>query len=85
MAETVIKRSLEGTVVSDKMEKTVVVSVERKFGHSKYKKQIKRSARYKAHDAGNTAAIGDRVVIQECRPLSKDKRWILKDIVEKAV
>jgi len=85
MAQTVIKRSLEGTVVSDKMEKTVVVSVERKFGHSKYKKQIKRSDRYKAHDAGNTAAIGDRVIIQECRPLSKDKRWILKDIVEKAV
>lgn len=85
MAQTVIKRSLEGTVVSDKMEKTVVVSVERQFGHSKYKKQIKRTERYKAHDAGNTAAIGDRVVIQECRPLSKDKRWILKDIVEKAV
>jgi len=85
MVQTVIKRSLEGTVVSDKMEKTVVVSVERKFGHSKYGKQIKRTARYKAHDAGNTAAIGDRVVIQECRPLSKDKRWILKDIVEKAV
>jgi small subunit ribosomal protein S17 len=85
MDQTVIKRSLEGIVVSDKMEKTVVVSVERQFGHSKYKKQIKRSARYKAHDAGNTAAVGDRVVIQECRPLSKDKRWILKDIVEKAV
>lgn len=85
MAQTVIKRSLEGTVVSDKMEKTVVVSVERQFGHSKYKKQIKRTDRYKAHDAGNTAAVGDRVVIQECRPLSKDKRWILKDIVEKAV
>jgi small subunit ribosomal protein S17 len=85
MDQKVIKRSLEGTVVSDKMEKTVVVSVERQFGHSKYKKQIKRSARYKAHDAGNAAAVGDRVVIQECRPLSKDKRWILKDIVEKAV
>ncbi len=85
MDQTVIKRSLEGTVVSDKMEKTVVVLVERQFGHSKYKKQIKRSAKYKAHDAGNTAAVGDRVVIQECRPLSKDKRWILKDIVEKAV
>ena len=85
MDQTVIKRSLEGTVVSDKMEKTVVVLVERQFGHSKYKKQIKRSARYKAHDAGNTAAVGDRVVIQECRPLSKDKRWMLKDILEKAV
>ncbi len=54
MTQTVIKRSLEGTVVSDKMEKTVVVSVERQFGHSKYKKQIKRTARYKAHDAGNS-------------------------------
>lgn len=85
MDQKVIKRSLEGTVVSDKMEKTVVVSVERQFGHSRYKKQIKRSARYKAHDAGNTAAVGDRVVIQECRPLSKDKCWILKDILEKAV
>lgn len=85
MDQTVIKRSLEGIVVSDKMEKTVVVSVERKFGHAKYKKQIKRSVSYKAHDAGNTAAVGDRVVIQECRPLSKDKRWILKEIVEKAI
>ena len=85
MTQTIIKRTLEGTVVSDKMEKTVVVSVERQFGHSKYKKQIKRSARYKAHDAGNTAGVGDKVVIQECRPLSKDKRWILKEIVEKAV
>ena len=85
MSQTVIKRTLEGTVVSDKMEKTVVVSVERQFTHSKYKKQIRRSVRYKAHDAGNSAGIGDRVIIQECRPLSKDKHWILKEIVEKAV
>ena len=85
MAEKGIKRSLNGTVVSDKMDKSIVVSVERQFAHAKYKKQIKRTAKYKAHDENNTAKVGDRVSIQECRPLSKDKRWLLEEIIEKAV
>ncbi len=85
MAQSVNKRSLIGTVVSDKMDKTIVVSVERQFSHPKYKKQVKRTARYKAHDGRNEAKVGDRVRIQECRPLSRDKRWLLKEIVEKAV
>lgn len=85
MAEKGIKRSLNGTVVSDKMDKSIVVSVERKFAHSKYKKQIKRTTKYKAHDEKNAAKIGDMVSIQECRPLSKDKRWLLEEIIEKAV
>lgn len=85
MAEKGIKRSLNGTVVSDKMDKSIVVSVERKFAHSKYKKQIKRTTKYKAHDEKNVAKVGDMVSIQECRPLSKDKRWLLEEIIEKAV
>jgi small subunit ribosomal protein S17 len=85
MAEKGIKRSLKGTVVSDKMDKSIVVSVERQFAHAKYKKQIKRTSRYKAHDENNTAKLGDRVSILECRPLSKDKRWLLEEIIEKAV
>ncbi len=74
-----------GTVVSDKMDKTVVVVVEWQFGNPKHKEQVKRTARYKAHDGRNEAKVGDRVRIQECRPLSRDKRWLLKEIVEKAV
>ena len=85
MAEMANRRRMTGTVVSDKMEKTVVVSVERQFSHSRYKKQVKRSARYKVHDEKNVARTGDRVLIEECRPLSKDKRWLLKSVVEKAV
>ena len=69
------KRIMQGVVVSDKMDKTVVVNVERKFPHPLYKKYIKRSKRYHAHDESNTHKIGDTVSIQECRPLSKTKRW----------
>ena len=68
-------RTLQGRVVSDKMDKTVVVNVERKFPHPLYKKYIKRSKRYHAHDESNTHKVGDTVSIQECRPLSKTKRW----------
>lgn len=85
MTETVNRRTLIGTVVSDKMEGTAVVAVERQFRHPKYNKQLRRTARYKVHDASNTAAVGDKVLIQECRPISKDKRWLLKNIIEKAV
>ena len=69
------KRIMQGVVVSDRMDKTVVVNVERKFPHPLYKKYIKRSKRYHAHDENNTHKVGDTVSIQECRPLSKTKRW----------
>ena len=69
------KRIMQGVVVSDKMDKTVVVNVERKFPHPLYKKYIKRSKRYHAHDESNTHKVGDTVSTQECRPLSKTKRW----------
>lgn len=73
-----------GTVVSDKMDKTVVVSCERQFAHPIYKKIIKRSARFKAHDEANDCKVGDRVRIMESRPLSKDKRWRVVEILERA-
>lgn len=69
---------LSGVVVSDKMTDTVVVSVVRFVKHPKYKKYYKVSKKYKAHDAGNTKKIGDKVSIQECRPISKDKHFIVK-------
>jgi len=69
------RRILEGEVVSDKMDKTVTVLVERRFMHPVYKKYVKRSDRYAAHDEGNVFKIGDRVQIEECRPLSKRKTW----------
>ena len=71
------KRVMQGFVVSDQMEKTVVVNVERKFPHPLYKKYIKRSKRYHAHDKDNQYKIGDLVNIQERRPLSKTKRWVV--------
>jgi small subunit ribosomal protein S17 len=71
------QKTLRGTVVSDKMDKTVVVSVERYVKHPKYKKFQKSSKRYKVHDAENSAKVGDQVVIRECRPLSKDKTFTL--------
>ncbi len=85
MAHTENKRTLTGIVVSDKMEKSAVVSVERQFPHHKYGKQLKRSTKYKIHDETNLARVGDRVLIEECRPISRDKRWLLKNIIEKAV
>ncbi len=69
------KKALRGTVVSDKMDKTVVVSVTRFVKHPKYKKHIKKSKRYKAHDENNTYKVGDIVTIQETRPMSKDKHF----------
>ena len=70
-------RTLSGIVVSDKMKDTVVVEVTRFIKVKKYEKYIKRTKRYKAHDLGNTRHVGDRVVIGECRPISKDKRFKL--------
>lgn len=69
------RRVLEGRVVSDKMDKTVTVLVERRFMHPKYKKYIKRSAKYAAHDENNTVKEGDMVQIIECKPISKRKSW----------
>ena len=69
------RREKEGTVLSDKMEKTVVVNVNRTFSHPKYKKVITRGRKYHAHDESNTLQIGDKVIIKECRPYSKNKRW----------
>lgn len=74
------RRVLEGKVVSDKMDKTVTVSVERRFMHPKYKKYIKRSAKYAAHDESNTVKEGELVQIIECAPISKRKTWtVVKD------
>ncbi|HEX9608852.1 MAG TPA: 30S ribosomal protein S17 [Candidatus Paceibacterota bacterium] len=70
-------KELAGVVVSDKMQDTVVVKVTRYVKHSKYQKYIKRDKRYKAHDKGNAKSIGDRVVIRETKPISKDKRFIV--------
>jgi len=68
-------RVLKGVVVSDKMDKTIVVAVTRLKKHPKYKKRYKVTKKYKAHDEKNECQIGDKVMIQECRPISKDKRW----------
>ena len=77
-------KTREGVVVSNKMDKTVVVAVQRLVKHPKYKKYVTRRTKYKAHDEQNHCDIGDRVVITETRPLSKDKRWRVRQIVEKA-
>lgn len=77
-----IIRTLKGIVVSDKMEKTVVVEVERLRVHPKYKKRYKVSKRYKAHDEKNEYKVGDKVVIQETRPRSREKRWIVVKIIK---
>ncbi len=69
------KRVRQGVVVSDNMDKTIVVNVERKFKHKLYKKYIRRTKKYHAHDEDNSCKTGDKVTIRECRPLSKLKRW----------
>ncbi|KTQ96699.1 30S ribosomal protein S17 [Aureimonas ureilytica] len=71
------KRVLQGTVVSDKNDKTVVVLVERRFTHPLFKKTVRRSKKYKAHDESNQYKIGDMVSIEETKPISKDKTWIV--------
>ncbi|QGF22740.1 30S ribosomal protein S17 [Raineyella fluvialis] len=78
------RKVLTGYVVSDKMQKTIVVTVEERKKHSLYGKVMRQTARYKAHDENNEAGIGDRVRIMETRPTSRDKRWRLIEIVEKA-
>lgn len=77
-------RILKGTVVSDKMQKTAVVEILRLKKHPKYKKYYKVSKRFKAHNLDNQYHMGDKVLIQETRPMSKDKRWIIKGLVQKS-
>lgn len=79
------RKTLIGKVVSDKMDKTIVVLVETYKKHPLYGKRVKYSKKYKAHDEQNQAQIGDKVIIMETRPLSKDKRFRLVEVVEKAV
>jgi small subunit ribosomal protein S17 len=85
MKERGRRKALVGTVVSDKMDKTVVVQVERLTLHPKFKKYVRRRKKYKAHDEMKACGMGDRVLIVETRPLSKDKRWRVRSIVEKAL
>lgn len=77
------RKMVVGTVVSDKMQKTIVVKVDRRVRHGLYAKYIVRSRRFKAHDEKNEAKVGDRVTLVETRPLSRDKRWALQSIVRR--
>ena len=84
MSERNLRKERVGKVVSNKMDKTVVVAIEDNVKHPLYKKIIKNTIKFKAHDEENECNIGDRVLIMETRPLSKDKRWRVVEIVEKA-
>ena len=83
MSETKI-RTVQGTVVSDKMDKTAVVAIVRQVKHPIYGKFIKRTTKLHAHDESNQCGMGDTVTIRECRPISKNKSWTLVDVIEKA-
>lgn len=84
MSERNNRKTAVGKVVSDKMDKTIVVAIEDSVKHKLYKKIVKRTVKFKVHDENNECKIGDRVRIMETRPLSKDKRWRLVEIVERA-
>ncbi len=84
MSERNLRKTRVGKVVSNKMDKTIVVAIEDNVRHPLYKKIIKRTIKFKAHDENNSCNIGDKVEIMETRPLSKDKRWRLVNIIEKA-
>ena len=84
MEERNLRKTRTGKVVSDKMDKTIVVAVEDHFKHPLYKKIVKRTYKLKAHDENNECKVGDTVKVMETRPLSKDKRWRLVEIMEKA-
>ncbi|HAT83984.1 MAG TPA: 30S ribosomal protein S17 [Clostridiales bacterium] len=84
MEERNLRKERVGIVVSDKMDKTIVVAVRERVKHPLYKKIVNRTKKFKAHDENNACGIGDKVLIQETRPLSKDKCWRLVEIVEKA-
>jgi len=79
-----LRKERSGVVVSDRMQKTIIVSVERTVMHPKYKKYLKRRTKVKAHDESNQCRVGDRVVIAQSRPLSRDKRWRVSKILERA-
>ena len=78
-------RSLQGVVISDKMDKSITVQVERKIQHPLYKKYIRRSTKFHAHDENNDCRQGDKVVIEQCKPISKTKNWRLVEVVQRAV
>ena len=84
MSERAFRKTRVGKVVSDKMDKTIVVAIEDRVQHPLYKKFMKKTYKLKAHDENNEAGIGDRVKVMETRPISKDKRWRLVEIIEKA-
>jgi small subunit ribosomal protein S17 len=84
MSERGLRKERIGLVVSDRMAKTVIVAVERTVRHPKYKKYLRRRTKVKAHDESNQSHIGDRVLIVECRPLSRDKRWRVSRILARA-
>ncbi|EKC45817.1 Ribosomal protein S17, bacterial-type [human gut metagenome] len=84
LSERNLRKTRVGMVVSDKMDKTIVVAIKDNVRHPLYKKIIKRTIKLKAHDENNSCGIGDKVEIMETRPLSKDKRWRLVNIIEKA-
>ncbi|MFA5701094.1 MAG: 30S ribosomal protein S17 [Desulfuromonas sp.] len=79
------KKKVVGVVTSDKMDKTVVVKTEDLVKHPVYKKYLKRSRKYKAHDENNSCTVGDKVLITETRPMSRDKRWRVTQVLEKSV
>ena len=78
------RKSRTGVVVSNKMDKTIVVQIDQRVMHPIYKKYVRKRVKYKAHDERNEANVGDTVLIEECRPLSRQKRWRLKNIIEQA-
>lgn len=84
MSERNLRKTRVGVVSSDKMDRTVVVSIKDKVRHPLYGKIINRTVKYKAHDEENTCGVGDKVLIMETRPMSKDKRWRVVEIIEKA-
>lgn len=84
MSERALRKTRTGKVISDKMDKTVVVAIETREKHALYGKMMKRTLKIKAHDENNECGIGDTVRVMETRPISKDKRWRIVEIVEKA-
>jgi len=84
LVERALRKTRVGKVVSDKMDKTVVVAIETSVKHPLYKKIVKRTYKLKAHDENNECKVGDKVRVMETRPLSKEKRWRLVEIIEKA-
>ena len=84
MSERNLRKTRVGKVVSDKMDKTIVVAIEDTVKHPLYNKIIKKTYKLKAHDENNECGVGDRVLVMETKPLSKDKRWRLVEIIEKA-